>query len=131
MPRQTQHVCTVVGAGKTGNQVRVKFDGSRTAQTLHRSYLEEIVQYGRSLKSDQKAGKTAPHCHSEHESYRPALVACSAAARTGFRSVELLERKLSPKASVRNAYSRTIGCATVALAGQIAAMCPLTDRCVT
>ena len=29
-----------------GNQVRVKFDGSRTAQTLHRSYLEEIVPRG-------------------------------------------------------------------------------------
>ena len=41
MPRQTQHVCTVVGAGKTRNQIRVKFDGSKTAQTLHRSYLEE------------------------------------------------------------------------------------------
>jgi hypothetical protein len=46
MPRQTQHVCTVVGVGKTGNQLRVKFDGSKTTQTLHRSYLEEIVQHG-------------------------------------------------------------------------------------
>ena len=42
MPRQTQQVCTVVGAGTTSNQVRVKFDGSKYAKTLHRSYLEEI-----------------------------------------------------------------------------------------
>ena len=42
MPRQTQRVCTVVGVSKTKNQFRVMFDGSKSAQTLHRSYLEEI-----------------------------------------------------------------------------------------
>jgi len=43
MPRQTRSNCTVVGSGMTKNQVRVKFDGSKTARTLHRSYLEVIA----------------------------------------------------------------------------------------
>jgi hypothetical protein len=46
MPRQTQHDCTVVGVGRTRNQVRVRFDGYKSATTLHRSYLEEIPQCG-------------------------------------------------------------------------------------
>jgi hypothetical protein len=40
MPRQTRSYCTVIRVGKAKNQVRVKLDGSKTAQTLHRSYLE-------------------------------------------------------------------------------------------
>jgi hypothetical protein len=46
MPRQTRSYCTVIGAGKTENQVRVNFDGSKTAQTLHRSYVEPIGPHG-------------------------------------------------------------------------------------
>ena len=43
MPRHARQVCTVIGIGKTRNQVRVMFDGSKNAQTLHRSYVEEIA----------------------------------------------------------------------------------------
>lgn len=46
MPRQSRLDGTVVGVGRTINQVRVRFDGYKSAQTLHRSYLEEIPQCG-------------------------------------------------------------------------------------
>jgi hypothetical protein len=46
MPRQTRSYCTVIGVGKTKNQVQVKFDGSKTAQTLHRSYLGPVAPHG-------------------------------------------------------------------------------------
>jgi hypothetical protein len=39
-PRLADDHCTVIGKGKTKNQVRVKFVGKKTPQTLHRSYLE-------------------------------------------------------------------------------------------
>jgi hypothetical protein len=42
MPRQIQHHCTVIGVGRTKNQLRVRFDGYKSATTLHRSYLEEM-----------------------------------------------------------------------------------------
>jgi hypothetical protein len=41
-PRGVNNYCTVVGKGKTKNQIRVKFDGEKTPQTLHRSYLEMV-----------------------------------------------------------------------------------------
>jgi hypothetical protein len=40
LPRVVNNYCTVVGNGKTKNQIRVKFNGEKTPQTLHRSYLE-------------------------------------------------------------------------------------------
>jgi hypothetical protein len=43
MPRKSQRSCTVVGFGNTRNQVRVKFAGSKAAQTLHTTYLELIT----------------------------------------------------------------------------------------
>ncbi|XIA62290.1 hypothetical protein ACFIOY_21995 [Bradyrhizobium sp. TZ2] len=46
MPRQSQRVCTVVGFGKTRNQVRIKFAGAKAPQTLHASYLELIKSPG-------------------------------------------------------------------------------------
>jgi hypothetical protein len=44
MPRQIQHHCTVIGVGRTKNQLRVRFDGYKSATTLHRSYLEAMSQ---------------------------------------------------------------------------------------
>jgi hypothetical protein len=41
LPGQVDNICTVVGSGKTKNQIRVKFDDSKTPQTLHRSYLDQ------------------------------------------------------------------------------------------
>ena len=81
---------------------------------------------GRSLKNDQKAGKTAPNCHREHEPCRPALVACSAAARTGFRSVELLEWNYRRNRAFEMPIPELLR--NGALVGQVAAMCLLTDR---
>ncbi|MDB5514291.1 MAG: hypothetical protein JWQ17_1049 [Tardiphaga sp.] len=40
LPRVVNNTCIVVGNGKTKNQIRVKFAGEKTPQTLHRSYLE-------------------------------------------------------------------------------------------
>jgi hypothetical protein len=44
-PRRGATHCTVIGSGSTKNQVRVKFDGETTPQTLHRSYLEKDGQF--------------------------------------------------------------------------------------
>src|SRR5258708_19231396 len=52
IPRQVDNYCTVVGEGKTKNKIPVRFDGVRTAQTLHSTYLELAPRPGR--KRSQK-----------------------------------------------------------------------------
>jgi hypothetical protein len=44
-PRRIATHCVVIGIGSTKNQVRVKFDGETTPQTLHRSYVEQDDQF--------------------------------------------------------------------------------------
>jgi hypothetical protein len=50
-PRRALKEGTIVGAGRHSCTVRVLFDGSKSAVSLHRDYIEEVP-------SD---GKRAPH----------------------------------------------------------------------
>ena len=41
-PRLRKRIGTVVGINLSGNALRILFDGSRTTNTIHRSYLAKV-----------------------------------------------------------------------------------------
>jgi hypothetical protein len=43
-PKLGQRLGTVEGVSRTGNSLRVVFDGGRTANSIHRSYLEVVTR---------------------------------------------------------------------------------------
>jgi hypothetical protein len=53
----------VVGAGRYRSTVRIKFDGFRSATSLHSTYIEPVAEKEGAASQDRRLRKPACACH--------------------------------------------------------------------